>query len=164
MLQLNRITFTVFCLVFMLFSMNTTAHEHKKAKGKVNVEKVWARATFALAKTGAVYLKVNNQSKHDIKLLSVSVDSSVASEAQLHETTMSEVAGKGMDGGMMQMREAESGFAIPAGSGLEFSPGGKHIMLLGLEKALSVGDKFILSLIFENNKVMRVPVAVKDAR
>ncbi len=162
MLHLNRITSTVFCLVFMLFSMNTTAHEHKKAKGKVNVEKVWARATFALAKTGAVYLNVNNQSKHDIKLLSVSVDSSVASEAQLHETTMS--ADEGMDEGMMQMREAESGFAIPAGSGLEFSPGGKHIMLLGLEKPLSVGDKFILSLTFENNKVMRVPVAVKDAR
>lgn len=135
---------------------NTFFHEHKQAKGKVTVENVWARATFALAKTGAVYLVINNHSKADIALLSVSVDSSVADYAQLHETTMVDE--------MMQMRQIQGAIAINSGSSLEFTSGGKHIMLMGLQKPLTVGAQFTLSLMFENNKVMRVPVEVKDAR
>jgi len=155
MFQFNKILCTFFIsVIFITYSANLCAHENEN--GKVMVENTWARATFALAKTGAVYLSIDNHSKNDIKLLSVSVDSSVASEAQLHETLMQEE--------MMRMREAEGGFEIPAGSSLEFLPGGKHIMLLGLEKPLSTGEKFVLSLIFENNEVMRVPIEVKDAR
>ena len=145
-----------FLVIFMLFSGLSLAHEHKQAKGKVTVENAWARATFALAKTGAVYLSIDNQSKKNVTLLAVSVDSSVASDAQLHETLMEEE--------MMQMREATNGFAIPSGSTLEFLPGGKHIMLIGLGKPLITGEQFVLSLKFENNKVMRVPIEVKDAR
>lgn len=155
--QRNKIVL-FFSIIFMLMahSANLHAHEHKQAKGKVAVQNAWARATFALAKTGAVYLSIDNQSKNDLKLLSVSVDTAVASEAQLHETLMQEE--------MMMMREAEDGFEIPSGESLEFLPGGKHIMLMGLEKPLETGEQFILSLIFENNKVVRVPIEVKDAR
>lgn len=145
-------------LIFSLFAVPqfANAHEHKKAKGKVSIENVWARATFALAKTGAVYLRIDNASQSDITLLSVRVDSSVAAEAQLHETVMEDE--------MMQMRELESGIKISAGTNLEFQPGGKHIMLMGLEEPLRASDTFVLTLVFENNKIMRVPVVVKDAR
>jgi copper(I)-binding protein len=159
MFQFNKILFVFFISVILLAnSANLSAHEHehKQEKGKVTVENAWARATFALAKTGAVYLSIDNQSKNDIKLLSVSVDPSVASDAQLHEILMQDE--------MMLMREAEDGFEVSAGSSLEFLPGGKHIMLVGLEKPLSRGEKFVLSLMFEQNKVMRVPIEVKDAR
>ena len=157
MLKLNNpvIGFFLVALVSMGFS-SAIAHEHKQAKGKVTVQEAWARATFALAKTGAVYLTIENASKHDIKLLSVGVDASVASEAQLHETLMQDE--------MMQMRQAENGFDIPSGQSLHFEPGGKHIMLMGLEQPLTAGDTFILSLRFENNKVLRVPIEIKDAR
>ncbi|AEP28774.1 copper chaperone PCu(A)C [Brumicola nitratireducens] len=155
--QLKRSLLVLSALViFMAYSGLSFAHEHKQAKGKVTVENAWARATFALAKTGAVYLSIDNQSENNLKLLSVSVDSTVASDAQLHETQMEEE--------MMQMREATDGFEIPSGSTLEFSPGGKHIMLMGLEKPLTTGEQFVLSLRFENNKVIRVPIEVKDAR
>jgi copper(I)-binding protein len=155
--QRNKIIF-IFSIISMLIASSASihAHEHKQAKEKVAVENAWARATFALAKTGAVYLSIDNQSKNDLTLLAVSVDSAVASEAQLHETLMQEE--------MMMMREAQNGFEIPAGTSLEFSPGGKHIMLMGLEKPLETDEQFILSLIFENNKVVRVPIEVKDAR
>jgi len=157
MRQVNKLffIFSIFT-IFIANSANLYAHEHKQEKGKVTVDNAWARATFALAKTGAVYLSIDNQSKNDIKLLSVSVDSSVADEAQLHETLMQDE--------MMMMREASDGFAIPSGSRLEFLPGGKHIMLVGLKKPLSKGEQFVLSLTFENNKVMRVSIEVKDAR
>jgi hypothetical protein len=157
MTQLNRSLLIISALVlFMAYSGLSFAHEHKQAKGKVTVENAWARATFALAKTGAVYLSIHNQSENKLTLLSVSVESAVANDAQLHETLM--------QGEMMQMREATDGFEIPWGSTLEFSPGGKHIMLMGLEKPLTTGEQFVLSLRFENNKVMRVPIEVKDAR
>ena len=164
MLPLNKVIFAVVLLVFALLSAKALAHEHKKPKGKVSFENVWARATFALAKTGAVYLDLNNNSEHQIKLLSVSVDASIASEAQLHETFMDDGMESGMESGMMHMREARDGFIIPSGSSIIFEPGGKHIMLLGLEKPLTQGDEFILSFAFENNKVVRVPVVVEDAR
>jgi copper(I)-binding protein len=167
MLQMNKVIFAIVLLVFALLFTSALAHEHKMPKGKVSFDNVWARATFALAKTGAVYLDLNNNSKHQIKLLSVNVEASIASEAQLHETFMDEDddgMDGGMDAGMMQMREARDGFIIPSGSSLVFEPGGKHIMLLGLENPLSEGDKFILSFTFENNKVVRVPVVVEDAR
>jgi copper(I)-binding protein len=155
--QLKRSLLVVSALViFIACSGLSFAHEHKQAKGKVSVENAWARATFALAKTGAVYLSIDNQSESNLKLLSVSVDPTVASDAQLHETLMEEE--------MMQMREATDGFEIPSGSTLEFSPGGKHIMLMGLEKPLTTGEQFLLLLRFENNKVIRVPIEVKDAR
>jgi copper(I)-binding protein len=145
-------------LLFTLFAASplSGAHEHKKAKDKVSIENVWARATFALAKTGAVYLSIQNPTQSDIMLLSVRVDSSIAEEAQLHETVMADE--------MMQMRELESGIQIPAGTNLEFQSGGKHIMLMGLKKPLNASDTFMLTLVFENNKIMRVPVEVKDAR
>ena len=153
--QLKRSLLVLSALViFMAYSGLPFAHEHKQAKGKVTVENAWARATFALAKTGAVYLSIDNQSENNLKLLSVSVDSTLASDAQLHETLMEEE--------MMQMREATDGFEIPSGTTLEFSPGGKHIMIIGLEKP--TGEQFVLSLRFENNKVIRVPIEVKDAR
>jgi copper(I)-binding protein len=141
---------------FISLTSNVGAHEHKQEKGKVTIENAWARSTFALAKTGAVYLSINNQSQHDIKLLSVNVDSSVADDAQLHETLMTDE--------MMQMREAEDGFELPSGEMLEFEPGAKHIMLMGLKQPLKAGDEFFLSLMFEKNKVLRVPIKVKDAR
>lgn len=157
MAHFNKI-FSVFFLtvIFMAVSTSAFAHEHKQAKGKVTVENAWARATFALAKTGAVYFNINNQSDNDIKLLSVAVETSIANDAQLHETLMQE--------DMMQMREAEDGVEIPSGETVEFAPGGKHIMLMGLEKPLTTGEQFVLSLTFENNKVMRVPIEVKDGR
>lgn len=155
-MQLLSKVFVLTIVICLVSSFSVLAHGHKEAKGKVTVDAAWARSTFALAKTGAIYLSINNQSKHDIKLLSVNVEASIADDAQLHETLMGD--------GMMQMREAEDGFDIPSGSLLNFEPGGKHIMLMGLKKPLTAGEEFSLSLVFEKNKVLRVPIIVKDAR
>ncbi|WP_229333548.1 copper chaperone PCu(A)C [Glaciecola sp. MH2013] len=145
-----------FMLMFAAFTAQVSAHDHKSPKGKVTVSDAWARATFALAKTGAIYLDITNDSKRDVKLLKVRVADTVASAAQLHETLMKD--------DMMQMRESEEGFLIAAGSKLSLQSGGKHVMLMGLSKPLAVGDTFTLSLIFERNVVIRVPVTVKDGR
>ncbi len=58
------------------------------AKG-ITVSEPWCRATAESATTGACYMTISNGDKTADQLTKVSVPSSVAAEAQLHETTMS---------------------------------------------------------------------------
>ena len=51
--------------------------------------------------------------------------------------------------------------AIPGSSLIKFAPGGLHIMLLDVKNKLSIGDKFILELIFEKSGKIEVEVIVK---
>ncbi|MFN8040609.1 MAG: copper chaperone PCu(A)C [Acidimicrobiales bacterium] len=70
------------------------------AKG-ITVSEPWCRATAESATTGACYMTISNGDKTADKLTKVSVPTSVAAEAQLHETTMSE--GGGTTGTTMKM-------------------------------------------------------------
>jgi copper(I)-binding protein len=84
------------------------------------------------------------------------VSSDLADEVQLHDMAM--------NGGMMQMQEMVDGVNVNIGETLEFRPGGKHIMLLGLKKPLNDGDSFELTLRFKNRDELTLLVNVKDAR
>ena len=134
---------------------NTDAVSDNKTS-TFEVTDVWARATFAMAQTGAVYLTLNNQTETDVSLLSASVSSDLADEVQLHDMAMND--------GMMQMQEMVDGVNVNIGETLEFRPGGKHIMLLGLKKPLNDGDSFELTLRFKNRDELTLLVNVKDAR
>lgn len=41
--------------------------------------------------------------------------------------------------GVVQMRAFEGGLIIPAGAMLKLAPGGKHLMVIGLDEALAAG-------------------------
>ena len=113
----------------------------------------YARATFALAKTGAVYFTLHNNSDRDIKLTSVSVSSDVASEAQIHTTVM--------EADMMKMRELTEGVEIKAGEMVSFEPGGRHIMLMGLSNGLEAGSEITLTLVFSDSSELKTTLPVK---
>lgn len=122
----------------------------------LEVKGAWARATFALAKTGAAYMNLQNNGAQDIRLTSVSVDESIASVSELHHTVMRD--------DMMSMQELEDGIVIAAGQTVEFAPGGKHIMLMGLTGPLEAGKQIEVTLNFDNgNKVTQI-FPIKDAR
>lgn len=53
------------------------------------------------------------------------------------------------DGGMMRMQRRDS-LTIPADSAVEFKPGGLHLMLIGLKRALQEGEE--VTLCFENDR------------
>jgi len=76
------------------------------AKG-ITVSEPWCRATAESATTGACYMTISNGDKTADKLTKVSVPTSVAAEAQLHETTMSE--GGGTTGTTMKMGDSMGG-------------------------------------------------------
>ena len=132
------------------------AHGHQEhnanQKTDIMVMSGYARATFPLAKTGAVYFTLHNQSDKDKTLTSVTVSEELASEAQIHTTVM--------EGDVMKMRELEDGVTIGAGEMVSFESGGYHIMLLGLNNGLVEGTEIKLTLRFEDNDELDITLPV----
>ncbi|MGE5203325.1 MAG: copper chaperone PCu(A)C [Acidobacteriota bacterium] len=118
----------------------------------LEVEQVWARATPAGARTGAIYLTVVNRTGADDKLVGASTPA--AREAQLH--TMID------DNGVMKMRPLAS-IEIKAGATVTLKPGGMHVMLVGLDKPLKPGASFPLTLEFEKGGKRELTVSVAKA-
>ena len=118
----------------------------------VMVHNVKARATFAMATTAAVYLTIMNHSDKAVTLTGVSVDESIAADAQLHTTVM--------EGDMMKMRQITDGIDVAPGAMVEFKSGSYHVMLMGLVKPLVEGASFDLTLTFANQPSMTTTVTV----
>jgi copper(I)-binding protein len=91
--------------------------------GQLEIQAPWARATPGQAQNGAAYLTIVSPTTDRLTAAS----SPVAKKVELH--TMS------MEGGVMRMRPLAA-MDIPAGQTVTLSPGGTHIMLLGLTRPL----------------------------
>jgi hypothetical protein len=141
-------------LVLLLFLQAGTAHEFKNQQ--FHVDHPWARPTFALATNGAAYLSIHNMGGNQDRLTAASVDVDIAQEVQIHDVLM--------DGDIMRMRQITSGVAIANGEIVSFTPGGKHLMLLGLKKPLKEGESFPLTLYFENSQAMVVTVKIEKSK
>lgn len=113
-------------------------HEVGKSTGPIAVVDAWAPSTPGTLTTGAGYLTIINHQTNDDRLLSAS--SPWAETVTLHASTS--------DGGVVRMRELEAP-VITAKGRLEFSPGGKHLMLTGLYSPLVAGDRVPVTLRFE---------------
>ena len=70
----------------------------------------------------------------------VEVRSPAAKSVEMH--TMS------MQGDVMRMRQID-GLVLPAGGAVDLSPGGYHLMLVGLVRPLKEGDSVPLTLVVE---------------
>ena len=118
--------------------------------GQLEIQAPWARATPGQAQNGAAYLTIVSPTTDRLTAAS----SPVAKKVELH--TMS------MEGGVMRMRPLAA-LDIPAGQTVALSPGGTHIMLLGLARPLREGQSFPLTLSFEHAGGRQVTVAIEKA-
>ncbi len=105
---------------------------------------VWARATVPGQDMGGAFLRIVGGSAPD-RLLGAS--SPLAMAVELHSMRM--------EGDVMRMRAVEF-IDVPAGQTVALSPGGFHLMLMGLDAPLTVGMRLPLVLRFE--KAGEVPV------
>lgn len=112
------------------------AQEHRK--DDLVVENAWARTTIP-NRPGAAFATIKNLGAGDDRLIAARTPS--AARAELHSSSS-------MAGGVMKMRKVEA-IHVPAGAVAELKPGGFHIMLFGLAKALTEGEEFPLTLTFE---------------
>ena len=122
------------------------------AEAELRVADAWMRPTVGAGRTTAAYLTVANSGGEDDTLKSAR--SAKATAVELHETKMT-------DDGVMQMRHVEDGLVVPAGGSLVLKPAGTHLMVMGLDEALSVGDEFALTLEFARAGIIEVSVPVK---
>lgn len=110
----------------------------------------FARASATpLAKTGAVYFSLVNQSAGETRL--VSVATARAERTMLHETKLSD--------GVASMVHIES-IALPPGARVDLAPGGTHVMLTGLTAPLKRGESIPITLTFENGCSVTADVPV----
>lgn len=134
----------------------------------VEVTGVWARTSPAMASAGAVYMQIT--SVEGDRLLSASVDASIAAVTEIHETVPAGGTGDGHSGtdedgdgmGMMTMRPV-TWVDLPAGETVALEPGGLHVMLLGLVMPLQSGESFQVRLTFEKAGELSYRVVVRPS-
>ena len=103
------------------------------------------------ARTGAVFFTVDNASKEADRLLRASTP--IAAGIVLHQMALED--------GVMKMRAVPS-VEVRAGGRLELKPNGYHLMLLDLKQPLKVGEKFPLTLTFEDVGTVLISVWVEE--
>ncbi len=135
--------------LLLLFSGGSV---YAQASGQTTIvaERPWARATPAGARTGVVYVTLINNGSSSDSLLSAATP--VADQVQFH--TASE------ENGVSRMREMRTVDVTP-GARVTFSPGGLHIMMVGLKQPLKEGQTFPLTLTFEKAGKIDVTVPIE---
>ena len=112
----------------------------------------YARATPPGARSGGIYLVVENGGKQADRLIGAT--SPAARIAEIHEMKM--------EGNLMRMRPV-AGVDVPAGGKATLSPGGYHVMLSELQAPLVAGTTVPLTLRFEKAGAIDVTVDVEAA-
>jgi len=120
--------------------------------GGMSVADAWVRPTIGEGRNTAAYMTITNNGDADDVLQSAR--SADAKAVELHKTTMTA-------DGIMQMRQVRDGLPIAAGGTLKLSPGGTHLMVMGLDDALAAGGEFPLTLEFAKSGSMAVMVPVR---
>jgi copper(I)-binding protein len=135
----------------------------------IEVEEVWARPAMAMmegagssegevgmgqpmAGTGAVFMVIRNSGSEADRL--VGGQTEVAGVVEIHETVM--------EGEVMKMQMLANGLEVPAKGEVLLKPGGYHVMLIGMQRDLAVGDTFTLELQFEKSGSLRVEPEVRE--
>jgi copper(I)-binding protein len=148
MLSLTERSLVACCAVAVSFTA-LGAHEYRA--DELRIDHPFARATPPGARTGAVFFTVVNAGKETDRLLRASTP--IAAGVVLHQMALED--------GVMKMRAVPS-VEVRSGGRLELKPNGYHLMLLDLKQPLKVGEKFPLTLTFEDAGSITISVWVEE--
>jgi copper(I)-binding protein len=115
------------------------------------VTQAWSRATPGGSKVAGGYLTIENKGPAPDRLLSASTDA--AKTVDIHEMAVND--------GVMTMRPVEGGLIIEPGQTVKLTPGGLHLMIIGLAAPLVQGDKVQIALKFEKAREITVSLDVR---
>lgn len=132
-----------------LFPVVQTAHA-----ASIEVRNAWARATAPGQNTASVYMDIVSADGAAL----VGVKSAVAKRAEMHSSSMQD--------GVMRMRAVEK-IELPAKKTVSLAPGGVHVMLIDVVRALRESEKVPLELVVESaggaRSSLRVDATVRAA-
>lgn len=115
------------------------------------ISDAYARASGMNAMAGAAFMLIENHSDTDDRLIAAMSDISHRVELHTHID-----AGDGV----MQMREVEDGFFIPAGGSHHLMRGADHVMFMGLMQEMVHGESVSVTLVFENAGEMIIEIPI----
>ena len=133
-------------------AFTSLVHADEYTLGDLVIGQTVARATPANAPVSAGYVTITNNGSEADMLIGVSVD--FAGKSELHEMAM--------DGDVMKMREVVGGIVIAAGETVTLKPGGLHLMFMGMQRQLNVGESYPATLTFEKAGTIDVNLNVAD--
>lgn len=126
------------------------------AQNSLTAQNAWVR--LLPTPNLAAYLTFSNPTDKPVRLLGVSTP--VALKAEFHETKTLPASGHDAHGPATTMLPLKD-VVVPARGKLEFKPGGKHIMLLGVKRTLKEGEKVPLVFRLEGGKSLTVQAVVR---
>ena len=120
--------------------------------GSIILEDAWVRALPPGQPNTAAYLSVTNTGSEGVTIIGGSAD--IAETVEIHTT-------REVDG----YQRMEQLYAVPLapGQGSAFSPGGMHLMLLGLAKMPAPGDRVQLCLTLAGGEVVCTTAEVRKS-
>nr|WP_290668679.1 copper chaperone PCu(A)C [Ardenticatena sp.] len=136
-----------------------------QSEGRVEVRDAWSRPVQQMAMgqdgeseiemgtPGVIFATIVNRGDTTDRLLRV--ETAVAERAEIHRTAFDA-------NGVAKMMPQPEGVEVPASETVPFEPGGYHVMLMELQRALKVGDSFEATFVFEKAGPVTVTVEVRD--
>ena len=116
---------------------------------QVEVTDASVRPTRPGVPHSAAYFDLKNTGSATAQLTGATADGVQAVE--LHRTVAAD--------GVARM-EPVDGVTLAPGASAAFAPGGLHVMLIGVERALAEGDTFGLALVFDSGDTVQVAAPV----
>ena len=131
----------------LLLCLALAACDRPPAEPRVTVEEARVTLPVLPGRPGAAYftLRTNNDPTRLLSITSPSIE-----RIELHDSVTTD--------GVSRMQKADS---LTFGDALEFSPGGKHAMLFGLDPALKAGATVPLTFTFEPAPPVTVEATVQ---
>ncbi|QQZ28592.1 copper chaperone PCu(A)C [Thiothrix subterranea] len=121
------------------------------AADSVTVEAPFVRAIPPGQPNSASFMTLVNTSDSDHSVKSAA--SPVAATVELHTHTN--------NNGVMEMRQVPQ-IDVPAKGRTELKPGGLHVMLIGLQQELKVGETAAITLTFEDGSTTTVNAPIQE--
>ena len=117
----------------------------------VQVEGAWSRASILADRPGAAYMTITNNGNNLTTI--TSVKSEIARKTEIHKSeTKNGVASMTLSGAI----------DIMPNEVVVLEPGGLHIMLMKLSQKLNEGDRFLVTLVFDQTTEVTVKVPVLE--
>ena len=122
--------------------------------GTLTVSDPWLKAATDVDanEITAAFAVLTNSGSAPVQI--VSATNSASDRTEVHEMAMV--------GGAMSMTPVQGGLTVPAGGTLELEPGGFHLMVLDLQKAVSPGASVHFTLTLDTGAVVEFDALAKE--
>lgn len=124
-----------------------------RAHDGIHVEDPYLLITAPVAKSAAAFMRIVNHSAEPDRLVSAKADFAQSVQTHTHEQSAD---------GVMKMRHVEEGFPVEGHAERVLDRSGDHLMVMGLNRRLELGETVTIELTFERGEVIEVEMPVVD--